>query len=201
MSTLIAGAAGPLSSDITDIVRGMRRDAAFTTADTYADAMEALGAGGVELVIADLAMPGLTSLADIIQLLIRAGDARIVVLADGMPEEMQERLRLCGVAGLAARSAEPIWRTVAMVLRGGIAFPSTLAIPSASMGPAAVRRPLSARQLRVLADIVAGKSNRRIASDLALSPNTVKAHVSEVLRRLGVDNRAAAMAVARDGWG
>ncbi|MEW5726504.1 MAG: LuxR C-terminal-related transcriptional regulator [Pseudomonadota bacterium] len=57
---------------------------------------------------------------------------------------------------------------------------------------------LTSKQLRVLSLLTRGKSNKQIAKELELSPNTVKAHVSEILRRLGVSTRAEAIVLAHE---
>lgn len=58
-----------------------------------------------------------------------------------------------------------------------------------------LRQRLTAGEARVAALLVQGRSNREIAEELILSPETVKANVARILRKLGVSNRVAAAAV------
>jgi DNA-binding CsgD family transcriptional regulator len=58
-----------------------------------------------------------------------------------------------------------------------------------------LRRTLSQGESRIAALLVQGRSNREIADELILSPETVKSSVARILRKLGVSNRAAAAAV------
>jgi LuxR family maltose regulon positive regulatory protein len=58
--------------------------------------------------------------------------------------------------------------------------------------------PLSERELEVLALIAAGKSNRRIATELFVSVGTVKTHLNNAYRKLGVHSRTQAVARARE---
>jgi DNA-binding NarL/FixJ family response regulator len=62
-------------------------------------------------------------------------------------------------------------------------------------------QPLSAREMEVLTHIVDGRSNKEIAVALGISPQTVKNHVTAILRKLGVDDRTqAALYAIRRGW-
>jgi DNA-binding NarL/FixJ family response regulator len=55
-----------------------------------------------------------------------------------------------------------------------------------------LRRRLTESEARIAALLVTGRSNREIAAELFLSPETVKATVARILRKLGVSNRVAA---------
>ncbi|MFN9212354.1 MAG: response regulator transcription factor [Betaproteobacteria bacterium] len=55
---------------------------------------------------------------------------------------------------------------------------------------------LTARERDVVQRLIAGRTNKEIARDLAISPHTVRDHVSAMLDRFGVDNRAALAAAA-----
>ena len=57
---------------------------------------------------------------------------------------------------------------------------------------------LGRQVLEVLEHLSAGRRNRAIADRLGISENTVKFHVSKILRKLGVSSRAEAAALARD---
>jgi LuxR family transcriptional regulator, maltose regulon positive regulatory protein len=58
--------------------------------------------------------------------------------------------------------------------------------------------PLSERELEVLQLIAAGKSNRRIASELFVSVGTVKTHLNNLYRKLDAHSRTQALARARE---
>jgi DNA-binding NarL/FixJ family response regulator len=55
---------------------------------------------------------------------------------------------------------------------------------------------LTARELEVLALVAAGHTNRQIAAALVISPHTVRRHLQNIFRKLGVSSRAAATAYA-----
>lgn len=57
---------------------------------------------------------------------------------------------------------------------------------------------ISPREMAVLHEIAAGRSNKEIALSLAVSPNTVKTHVARLLEKLGAKRRTDALAKARE---
>jgi DNA-binding NarL/FixJ family response regulator len=62
-------------------------------------------------------------------------------------------------------------------------------------------QPLSAREMEVLSFVTRGLSNKEIASLLGISHQTVKNHVTAILRKLGVEDRTqAAIYALRRGW-
>jgi DNA-binding NarL/FixJ family response regulator len=87
------------------------------------------------------------------------------------------------------------------VLAGGQVFPEVMdgaAAPAAA--PAPCGPALTAKQLQVLELLSQGQSNKGIANNLGLSPNTIKIHVTEILRKLGVSSRSQAVALVRNNW-
>jgi two-component system nitrate/nitrite response regulator NarL len=77
-------------------------------------------------------------------------------------------------------------------IRGSTSLSPDWAAPSTASRPCALTR----RQREVLALISEGKSNRMIAASLAVSEETVKVHVKQIIRRLKVANRTQAALVA-----
>lgn len=57
---------------------------------------------------------------------------------------------------------------------------------------------ISARELAVLRELAQGRSNQEIADQLAISPNTVKTHISRLFEKLGASRRTDAIARARE---
>lgn len=112
-----------------------------------------------------------------------------------------------GAAGYIPKSAgiEVMLSALRLVLVGGIYVPPDLLRKAAPPGitevvdAAAELSPdsLTSRQQEVLRLLGEGKSNKEIARQLDLSENTVKIHVTAVLKALGVNNRTKAAVVAR----
>ncbi len=63
--------------------------------------------------------------------------------------------------------------------------------------PGPLAEPLSERELEVLTLLDSGHSNKEIAKDLFVAVGTVKTHTNNIYRKLGVRNRAEALAKAR----
>jgi LuxR family maltose regulon positive regulatory protein len=105
-------------------------------------------------------------------------------------EECLDLLRRWLAQGLAvAREEDPGGAAVA----GVPGTPVAAAMRSgAAAGQAAGSRPLTDRELEVLALVARGDSNKVIARQLSLSPNTVKRHVASILDRLDVSSRGQA---------
>jgi DNA-binding CsgD family transcriptional regulator len=99
-------------------------------------------------------------------------------------------------AAWARGQAQPLAETIAEALAiqtGPLPAPSA---PLAAQPPAITAEPLTPREREVLRLLAAGRSNQQIADVLYISLRTVKGHVGSILAKLGVESRAAAVAVA-----
>ena len=116
--------------------------------------------------------------------------------------ENHEVMRRClefGAAGFIPKSAsaDTIREAVKQVLEGGVWSPPNfdLADPGADelAGLTTSLSTLTPQQVRVLAMVSKGLLNKQIAYQLGISEATVKAHVSAILQKLGVDSRTQAV--------
>ena len=102
------------------------------------------------------------------------------------------------MAGFISKHAsrEEVMAALRTVLEGGTAVPRNDA-PEPGRRTAAVEdqdgSSLSDRQAAVLNLVTYGKSNKQIAWELSISETTVKAHMTAILRKLGVSSRAQAI--------
>jgi ATP/maltotriose-dependent transcriptional regulator MalT len=71
-------------------------------------------------------------------------------------------------------------------------------VADTTLPSAELPEPLSERELEVLQLIAAGKTNRRIATELFVSVGTVKTHINNVYRKLDAHSRTQALARARE---
>jgi len=182
---------------LADVLEDLKPSTDIHRVADFPAMLAGLGQSQYGMILADLSLPGLSCLADIVTLVNSAGPSRVVAVANGHGRDVHRRLRACGIAGLVEKGGprDEIVRTIAMAMRGGLAFPDTLAVPTTT-AQLPIQQELTNRQLLVLALLIKGKSNKQIAKELSLSPNTVKAHVSEVLRKLDMPSRSAVIALA-----
>jgi DNA-binding NarL/FixJ family response regulator len=158
-----------------------------------------VGNDDVDLVLLDLSMPGASGLSGLISLRgIHPSVPMMVVSAHDDPETIRRSIEL-GASGFISKSAsmDEIRSAVDVVLAGGISAPVGIDLgverdPEISN---LIKRlqSLTPQQTRVLSMLAEGLLNKQIAYELDVSEATVKAHVSAVLQKLGVDSRTQAV--------
>lgn len=165
------------------------------------DSAKALIAGNedLDLVLLDLAMPGASGLSGLISLRgMNATVPLVVVSAHDDAETIRRALEL-GASGFVSKSAslEDIRAAVETVLHGGVTTPTgiDLGVERDPEISDLIKRlqSLTPQQTRVLGMLAEGLLNKQIAYELGVSEATIKAHVSAVLHKLGVDSRTQAV--------
>jgi DNA-binding NarL/FixJ family response regulator len=165
----------------------------------------------LDLVLLDLALPGMSGFGLISRLHERFPSLPVVVLsALEDPENVRQAIN-SGAMGFVPKSAPTrvLLEVLQQVLAGNVSVPAELqggsGLANGSAGAAAMDQPqsvpdvglLTLRQLEVLSRVCQGKTNKQIATELGLSEKTVKAHVTAIFKVLGVVNRTQAVLVAR----
>lgn len=145
-----------------------------------------------DLVLLDLHMPGMSGFIGLMMLRSEHPEIPVLVVSASEDAETVRRVLDYGASGFVPKSA-PLPRVaeaVQAVLAGDLWFPSETAAPTGTAAPAPSRAvSLTAQQLRVLLGMAEGKLNKQIAHDMAISEQTVKDHVTVILRKLGAGNR------------
>jgi DNA-binding NarL/FixJ family response regulator len=146
-----------------------------------------------DIVLLDLRLPGVDGSALIEPL--RAAGPRVLVLTSATEPAVAARAVRAGAAGVLYKDIDPdaLVRAIRAV-RDGHVLLAPEAVGSLLRGSRA--KALTPRESEVLARIAEGRSNREIARLLRLSEKTVKAHVSSVLAKLGVQDRTQAAVYA-----
>lgn len=152
-----------------------------------------------DLVLLDLAMPGIDGFAGLAAFRAHAPSVPVVVLS-GSEDPADVRAALDGgAAGFIPKSSasEVILSALRLVLAGGVYTPPGLLNGQNAMVSKSQLSALTPRQREVLALLGQGKSNKEIGNAMGLSEATVKQHVSAILKTLHVANRMQAVIAGR----
>ena len=160
----------------------------------------------VDLVLLDLAMPGVQGFSGLIYLRAQFPEIPIVIVSANEDPVVIRRAIEFGASGFIPKSLdlEGIGNAVRTVLSGDVWTPPDIDLEGGDDRETAelVRNlgRLTPQQMRVLMMLSEGLLNKQIAYELGVSEATVKAHVSAILQKLGVDSRTqAVIAAARIG--
>jgi DNA-binding NarL/FixJ family response regulator len=153
---------------------------------------------GLDLILLDLRMPGASGVAGVALLHAEApGTPILVVSAEDRTSSVEQAIAF-GAVGFVSKRSElaDIEAAIAGALAGARPAPARPAEPEVADMAARVAS-LTPTQLRVLMGVLAGRLNKQIAHDLAISEATVKAHMTQLMRKLGVHNRTQVALAAR----
>ncbi len=179
-------------------------DVEILEAKNCAEALALVGSrSDLDLVMLDLAMPGMDGLAGLRALRARSPAVPVVILsASEEPADMRQALDR-GAMGFIPKSSTSsvMLSALRLVLSGGVYLPPAFlerhqsgTTPIAASSVEALG--LTPRQHDVLRLLGQGQSNKEIARVLGLAEGTVKLHISAILRALGVHNRTGAVVAA-----
>ncbi|MDP2698756.1 response regulator transcription factor [Thalassospira sp.] len=163
--------------------------------------------GDIDLVLLDIHMPGMNGFTGLFTLRATWPDIPVSIVSASQDIPVVRRSIEYGAAAFVPKSApvEQIGEAVRTVLDGGMWMPDW-AREALENGPldddtthlAQKIGQLTPQQLRVLNMLTEGKLNKQIAYELDVTEATVKAHVSAILRKLGVHSRTQAVIMARE---
>lgn len=185
---------------LKEALTGLGGVAAIHEAGDFESAKALISANeDVDLVLLDLSMPGASGLSGLISLRgLHPSAPMVVVSAHDDAVTIRRALEL-GASGFISKSAcmDEIRQAVQTVLAGDIAAPVGVDLgvegdPEVSDLIARLQT-LTPQQTRVLGMLAEGLLNKQIAFELNVSEATVKAHVSAILQKLGVDSRTQAV--------
>jgi NarL family two-component system response regulator YdfI len=158
-----------------------------------------------DVVLMDLQMPGMDGITAIGHLRREHPEIAIVILTTFNEDEMMLRGLQAGARGYLLKDTDrqTLLDTITAAARGETLLKPeilnrVLALQQDSITAATSNQesPLTSREHEVLRAAALGERNKEIAYKLGISERTVKAHLSSIYNKLGVDSRAAAVAVA-----
>jgi DNA-binding NarL/FixJ family response regulator len=152
-----------------------------------------------DLAILDLYMPGGQGVSGVEQTLSRFPGLKLVVISGAAtPAEVSRTLQL-GAKGFLPKTLTPSVFAAALqvVASGGTYVPSEYLQVTEENSPASQQRGLTPRESQVLALVASGHANKEIGRALQLQEITVKLHLRNIFRKLGVRNRVEAAIAAQ----
>lgn len=201
-------------ADDHPLVRGALRqavqqalpEARVSEAGSLEDLAAEVGAGDdpVDLVLLDLNMPGSRGFAGLLTIRAQHPAVPVVVVSGSEDRATVRRAIDCGAAGFVPKSAEvgELSEAIRAVLSGGIWTPPDLDLEgvvqeeAAEADIAARVASLTPQQLKVLIMLAEGKPNKVIAYEMDVTEAGVKAHMTNIFRKLGVASRTQAVIAA-----
>jgi DNA-binding NarL/FixJ family response regulator len=157
----------------------------------------------VDLVLLDLHMPGVSGFAGLVYLCKRYPSVPVVIISANEDPVVIQRALQHGAAGFIPKSSsiETITSAIAAVLMGEIWSPETTAsdLPGNNVSEVELAERMSKltpQQFKVLMMMSKGLLNKQIAYELGVSEATIKAHVTAIMNKLGVNNRTQAVLAA-----
>jgi DNA-binding NarL/FixJ family response regulator len=196
---------------LREAIAGLPCHLSIAEAGSFAEMSEIVGAeGDVDLVLLDLAMPGVKGFSGLMYLRAQHPGVPVVIVSATEDPDVIRRCFEFGASGFIRKTlgTEEMRQAVQAVLDGGSYVPPDVDLSksqdSESAKLAARLASLTPQQVRVLMMLSEGLLNKQIAYELTVSEATVKAHVSAILTKLGVDSRTqaviAASKIAAEGW-
>ena len=156
----------------------------------------------MDLVLLDLSMPGVRGFSGLLFLRAERPGLPVIVVSANEDRAVMRHCLDFGAAAYVPKSldVESMRAAIRTVLDGGQWTPPDLDLnaPANKEATALVRRlsSLTPQQVRVLMMLSQGLLNKQIAYELSVSEATVKAHVSAILQKLGVESRTQAVILA-----
>jgi DNA-binding NarL/FixJ family response regulator len=189
---------------LREAVAGVFGQADVAEAGTFEEVSEVLerGGGDVDLILLDLSMPGVRGFSGLMYLRAQYPGLPIVVVSANDDPAVIRHCMEFGASGFIPKTLgrEALREAIARVLQGEVWTPPDVDLTGQSDATTAALiarlATLTPQQVRVLMMLSEGLLNKQIAYELSVSEATVKAHVSAILQKLGVESRTQAVIAA-----
>ena len=188
---------------LREAVSGLFEDADIAEAGSFEDLAKLLERGAdVDLILLDLTMPGVRGFSGLMYLRAQYPSVPIIVVSANDDPGVIRRCMDFGASGFIPKTlgTEAMRGAITRVFEGGVWTPPEIDLGAGADAETAdlLTRltSLTPQQVRVLMMLSEGLLNKQIAYELGVSEATVKAHVSAILQKLGVDSRTQAVIAA-----
>lgn len=187
-------------------LRSICAECEVATAASLADGLALIETGTApDIALLDLNLPDVNGLDGLLRLRSALGGKCPVIVVSSMADNrMIAKALSAGAAGFVPKhSQKSEFHRALVAIRAGETYTPEGFVPDApgtSSQDDAVERlaTLTNQQARILQLICEGKLNKQIAYDLTIAETTVKAHVTAIMRKLGVQSRTQAVLVAQE---
>ncbi len=187
----------------------LRVVAGFTNVESVGTLEEAItrleGFQAPDMIVLDLHLPDVDGLDGLVRLHLAAPGTPILVVSSLADQRVIRAAMRAGAVGFVPKhSHRDIYRAALDAVREGCIFlPEGMAADVegvSTAGEVALARLglLTRQQTRILQLICEGKLNKQIAFELSIAETTVKAHVTAIMRKLGVLSRTQAVLIAKE---
>jgi DNA-binding NarL/FixJ family response regulator len=188
---------------LREAVSGLFEGTEIAEAGSFDEVAKQLDKGGdVDLILLDLTMPGVRGFSGLMFLRAQYPSVPVVVVSANDDPAVIRRCMDFGAAGFIPKTLgiDEMREAIMRVLKGGVWTPPDVDLAGGSDAEASAMMArlasLTPQQVRVLMMLSEGLLNKQIAYELSVSEATVKAHVSAILQKLGVDSRTQAVIAA-----
>jgi DNA-binding NarL/FixJ family response regulator len=189
---------------LKDAVRAFCTDCRFIEADSVASLFDSLDQHPhADLLLLDLSLPGAYGFCALAHLRGSHPELPVIVISASDDRHTVRQALAFGAQGFISKSADAdrIGRSVQALLQGENLQASAPVETESALGDTALElaqrlAQLTAQQFRVFGMLCAGKLNKQIAHELDVTEATIKAHMTAIMRKLGVANRTQAALLA-----
>jgi DNA-binding NarL/FixJ family response regulator len=146
-----------------------------------------------DVVLLDIRMPGMDGLDVLERLTAQYPSVKVAMLSAIDDHEVAARALQLGAVAYLGKRIDPggLAATIRGIAGGSVSM-QTFGLTGSAVAHGASEGGLSPREAEILKRVASGRSNREIASELWLSEQTVKYHLTNVYRKLGVRGRTGA---------
>ena len=188
---------------LREAVTGLFERMDIAEAGTFDEVAELLErSSDVDLVLLDLTMPGVRGFSGLMYLRAQYPSVPVIVVSANDDPAAIRRCMEFGASGFIPKTlgVEAMRAAISRILGGGVWTPPDVDLAAGSDAETAAlmarMATLTPQQVRVLMMLSEGLLNKQIAYQLGVSEATVKAHVSAILQKLGVESRTQAVIAA-----
>jgi DNA-binding NarL/FixJ family response regulator len=184
-----------LREGIAAVIEGQPDMTLVGQASTGCEAVESFRRHRPDITLMDLRMPDMSGIEAIGVIRGEFPNARIIVLTTYAGDVQAAAALKAGAAGYLLKNLvrKELIETIRLVHSGKRRVPNEIAIQIAEH---VADDTLSEREIAVLRCVAAGKSNKLIAAELAISEGTVKSHMKSILPKLDASDRTHAVMIA-----